>query len=150
MANSYVRLLIHCVWSTKYRQMCLAAEWEEALWRYIAGSAKRKGIHPVQIGGIENHVHALVEPPKSMNIPQLLEILKTPASNWINRTGRVPGQFHWQVGYGAFSVSPSLAPRVARYIRNQRKHHERQTFDAEYRQLIKRNGIPAKSRYLLD
>ena len=149
MANSYVRLLIHCVWSTKHREMCIQAEWEGELWAYLGGIAHNHGIHPIQIGGVENHVHALVEPPKSMNLPTLIKTLKTPASRWINESQKVRGQFRWQDGYGAFSVSASLLPRVEQYIRDQRDHHETLSFEQEYRQLLKWHGIAFDEAYML-
>ena len=148
MANSYVRLVIHCVWSTKHRRMSIHSDWEQDLWAQIGGIARSQGIHPVRIGGIENHVHALVEPPKDMPIPQLLEILKSRSSGWINRTRHTRSHFGWQDGYGAFSVSPSIARRVSQYIENQREHHQRKTFEEEYRDLLRWHGVGFEEAYL--
>jgi hypothetical protein len=39
----------------------------------------------------------------------------------------------WQNGYGAFSVSPSQLDKVTAYIRNQREHHKKVTFEQECR-----------------
>ena len=150
MANSYVRIIIHCVWSTKRRQMTIAQDWEKELWSYIGGVVRKHHIHPIQIGGIENHVHALVEPPKSMDVCQLLQTLKGPTSKWVNVSGKLSGKFNWQDGYGAFSVSPSMIPRVVRYIENQRKHHVNKTFEEEYRELLRWHKIDFEEAYLLD
>ena len=149
MANSYVRLILHCVWSTKHRQMLIHRNWEEDLWAYIGGIAKNHGIHPIAIGGIENHIHALVEPPKGMDVPKVLEILKASSSGWINRTNRIEGKFNWQDGYGAFTVSASMKTAVIRYIETQREHHQQQSFEAEYRNLMQRHGISFEEAYLL-
>jgi putative transposase len=149
MANTYTRLIVHCVWSTKHREPNILADWERDLWSYIGGIARNQNIHPIQIGGIENHIHALVEPPKSMNLPDLLQILKTPSSSWINRSEKMPAHFNWQDGYGAFSVSPSLVPRVVKYIRNQREHHRHKSFEEEYRDLLRWHGIAFEEAYLL-
>ena len=149
MANSYVRFIVHCVWSTKNRQMLLHADWEQELWTYISGTARNHGIHPVQIGGIENHVHAVVEPPKNMNLPELIEILKTPSSGWINRAGHIRSKFRWQNGYSVFSVSPLLLPRVVDYVRGQRDHHRAKSFEEEYRDLLRWHGIAFEEAYLL-
>ena len=130
--------------------MCINREWETEIWSYIGGIARNKGILPIQIGGIEDHIHAFVEPPKTMTIPDLIESLKTPSSHWINQTGRVKGKFNWQTGYGAFSVSPSIAPRVVRYIENQRTYHKKKTFEEEYRELLRWHGIAYEEAYLLD
>jgi len=50
-------------------------------------------------------------------------------------------RFAWQVGYGAFSVSVSNTATVAKYIRDQEKHHRKMTFEQEYRALLKKHGI---------
>lgn len=149
MANSYVKNLIHCVWSTKNRENCISIEWEGELWAYIGGIARNHDIHPIQIGGIENHIHALVEPPKTMSLSDLMKTLKGSSSYWINENKKVPGRFRWQVGYGAFSVSSSMVPNVRRYIQDQRKHHERFSFEYELKDLMKRHGIRYDDTYLL-
>ncbi len=150
MANSYVRLILHCVWSTKHRNMWIHQDWEEELWAYIGGIARNHEIHPVAIGGIENHIHALVEPPKGMTVPKLLEILKAPSSGWINRTNRIQEKFHWQDGYSAFTVSPSMMPTVTHYIHRQREHHQGISFEVEYKKLLQRHGVEFEEAYLLD
>jgi len=128
--------------------MYIKQEWEEQLWSYIGGIAVKKGIHPIQIGGIENHIHALVEPPKTMDLPTLLQALKTYSSKWINENGLMIGKFHWQDGYGAFSVSPSQLPSVVRYIKNQRKHHQEKTFEEEYREFMQSHSVNYEDKYL--
>ncbi len=149
MANSYVRVIYHCVWSTKSRQNLISQRWESDLWSYIGGIARKNAIHPIQIGGIEDHIHALVEPPKNMKIPELIQILKTPSSHWINQSGRLVGRFDWQVGYGAFSVSPSIVPQIVQYIQGQREHHKQLTFEEEYRRLLESHHIQYNEAYLL-
>ena len=44
----------------------------------------------------------------------------------------IRGRFAWQEGYGAFSVSTSQIENTIQYIRNQREHHQKQTFEEEY------------------
>jgi putative transposase len=148
MANTYVRIIFHCIWSTKNRQMLISPDWEDSLWSYIGGVAGNHGIHPIQIGGIDNHIHAVVEPPKDMLLPSLIKILKNPSSHWINRTGRIDGKFNWQDGYGAFSVSPSLLPKVVHYVQRQRDHHLSKSFEEEYRDLMRWHGIEYDAAYL--
>jgi hypothetical protein len=49
-------------------------------------------------------------------------------------------RFDWQIGYGAFSVSKSNMAAVIRYIRDQKRHHRKMTFEEEYRALFKLHG----------
>ena len=58
-------------------------------------------------------------------------------------------KFHWQGGYGAFSVSQSNLEEVIRYIENQEEHHKRVTFQDEYRAFLKAYGIAYDERYVL-
>jgi hypothetical protein len=38
---------------------------------------------------------------------EVVETVKTSSSKWIKTKGRGFSEFHWQSGYGAFSVSQS-------------------------------------------
>jgi len=52
--------------------------------------------------------------------------------------GRAYRNFHWQSGYGHFSVSQSNIAEVVKYIENQRGHHRKRTFQDEFRAFLKR------------
>jgi hypothetical protein len=58
--------------------------------------------------------------------------------------------FHWQAGYGAFSISPSHVEALKQYIANQEQHHRRETFQDEFRRLCKKYGVPIDERYVWD
>lgn len=72
------------------------------------------------------------------------------SSGWIKQN--IPGcrVFAWQDGYGAFSVSKSQETEVRQYIRTQRQHHRRRTFQEEYRALLDRHEIEYDERHLWD
>ena len=149
MANTYTRLLYHCIWSTKDRTSLIRQELEKRIWSYLAGIAKRNKIHPIRIGGIENHIHALIDLPKTLTISEAMKLLKGGSSAWINDEKLIPLRFGWQDGYGAFTISPSSVPATVEYIANQREHHRHQTFEEEYRAFLKRHGIEFDERYAL-
>jgi putative transposase len=54
---------------------------------------------------------------------------------------RTSGEFAWQPGYGAFSVSISNTAAVAEYIRQQDRHHRKMTFAQEYDALLQKHGM---------
>jgi putative transposase len=56
--------------------------------------------------------------------------------------------FAWQEGYGAFSYSKSQVPDVIRYIKNQEKHHIKETFLDEYRKFLKVFEIEWDEQYI--
>ncbi|PYQ63148.1 MAG: transposase [Acidobacteria bacterium] len=59
-------------------------------------------------------------------------------------------EFHWQAGYGAFSIGQSNVAAVTRYIQNQAEHHRKTTFQEEYRRFLKRYQVPYDERYVWD
>lgn len=67
-----------------------------------------------------------------------MQKLKANSSRWLANNG---GEFEWQKGYGAFSVSPSQLPSVQSYIRNQPEHHRRRNFEEEFRALLDKSGV---------
>jgi len=57
-------------------------------------------------------------------------------------------QFHWQNGYGIFSVSESKIAEVSKYIDGQMEHHKRFSFQDEYREFLKRHNVPFEEKYV--
>ena len=76
----------------------------------------------LQIGGIEDHIHALVTAPTTVAPFQIAQFLKGESSKWIHDEFHKLQKFSWQDGYAAFSVSTSDLPQVIAYIQNQREH----------------------------
>ena len=146
MANAFSQIYLHLVFSTKNRIDLISSDIEERVWAYIAGVAKAHRITPIQVGGINNHVHALVGVPTTISPAQAAQYLKGDSSKWI-RAELIP-DFGWQDGYGVFSVSKSLIPAVTKYIHNQRQHHEKQSFEDEFVELLKLHEIEYDERYL--
>lgn len=58
--------------------------------------------------------------------------------------------FYWQDGYGAFSVNPSEIDKVILYIDQQQEHHQKVTFQDEYRTFFKKYKVEYDERYLWD
>ena len=85
------------------------------------------------IGGVEDHVHSLFALSKNHALKKIVEEVKKGSSKWVKSDGPKNRDFHWQAGYGAFSVSQSNLEDVKRYIENQEEHHRRMTFQDELR-----------------
>ena len=81
---------------------------------------------------------------------QLVEEIKTNSSIRIKEESPTLGEFHWQNGYGALSVSPSNVEQVKTYIADQEEHHRKMTFQEEYRKMLERHGIEYDERYVWD
>ena len=150
MANTYTSLHYHIIFSTKNREPWIRADIEERLWAYLGGIARENGLTPVAIGGVENHVHALVAIPPALGVSKAVQLLKGASSKWVKET--LPGlaAFAWQDGYSAFTVSKSNLPEVTDYIRGQREHHRKRSFEEEYRAFLTRHGVDFDERYVWD
>ena len=123
---------------------------EERIWAIIAETGSRHGINVVKVGGIENHVHALIDIPKTLSVSESMKGLKGGSSNGINKAGIINGHFSWQDGYGAFTVSAPSVADVLGYITNQREHHRTMTFEEEYVKFLEKHGVEYDAKYLWD
>ena len=106
--------------------------------------------HPIKIGGYTDHVHVLCMLSKKIALMKLLEEVKSHSSKWMKTKGNDLSNFYWQDGYGAFSVNPSEIDRVIAYIANQKEHHNKITFQDEYRAVLKRYEVEYDERYVWD
>ena len=150
MANTYTSLHYHLVFSTKKRERWITPDIEERVWAYLGGIAKENKMTPVQIGGVEDHVHLLLGASPTLAPSKIAQLIKGGSSAWIHDTFPNMKAFAWQDGYGAFTVSRSNMEPVAAYIRGQREHHQRRTFQDEYLALLQKHGIQYDEKYLWD
>jgi putative transposase len=144
MSHSYVQVFVHVIFSTKERKPVLTPRIRDRLFPYIGGIARQKGFLALEVGGVEDHVHALISVPSSMPLMTSVDALKGVSSNWMH------GQFpelqgvRWQEGYGGFSVGASEVDRIVAYIRNQEQHHQSETFEQEFIRLCRSYGVDAR------
>jgi REP element-mobilizing transposase RayT len=150
MPQSLARNLIHLIYSTKNREDCLTATVRPKLYAYQAGVLKECDSPAIVIGGDSDHVHALFVLSKNQALCNVIEAVKKGSSKWIKTQGAAFASFHWQSGYGAFSVSQSHVARVRRYIEGQEEHHRTTSFQDELRLFLKRYGIEYDERYVWD
>jgi REP element-mobilizing transposase RayT len=148
MANNYTSLHYHIIFSTKNREPWITPDIEERVWAFIGGIARKHKMTALQVGGIDDHIHALVTAPPTIAICQIAQYLKGESSKWIHEEFAGLRNFGWQDGYGAFGVSKASIPEVVRYIQNQREHHRTRTFQEEYLEFLRANGIDYDERYL--
>ncbi|HKR02627.1 MAG TPA: IS200/IS605 family transposase [Pyrinomonadaceae bacterium] len=148
MANTYTSLHYHIVFSTKNRVKVIKPAIEQRVWAYIGGIARKQGMTALQVGGVEDHVHALVMTSPIISPSQIAQFLKGDSSRWIHKEFPALRDFEWQDGYGAFTVSKSNLPEVVHYIQQQREHHRRATFQEEYLKFLRKHGIKYDERYV--
>lgn len=151
MAQSLARLWTHLVFSTKDRHPFLSDSTVRAdMHAYLATVLRSHDCHTLIVGGCADHVHALFALSRNHSISQIVKEIKRTSSAWIKNVERRYSKFHWQAGYGAFSVSQSNLARVRRYIETQEQHHRRKTFQEEFRAFLKSYEIEFDERYVWD
>jgi len=145
LSHTYFQNAIHIVFSTKERRKNIPMQMKERLWAYMGGICKHQNIFVHAIGGMEDHIHMLLQFPPTLMIADAIRDIKANSSEWMS--GEV-GRFAWQQGYGGFGVSKSNIAAVVRYIQNQERHHRKMTFEEAFIALLKKHGIEYDSRYV--
>ncbi len=145
MSHTYSQNVLHVIFSTKDRQKTISPELQPQLWAYVAGVCKKLEIHIHAIGGIEDHLHLLIQVPPSLSLAKAILTIKSNSSRWANEQGH---KFAWQQGYGAFSVSSSNILAVVQYIRNQQAHHKKRGFEEEFVALLKQHGVAFDPKFV--
>ena len=145
MSHTYSQNHIHVVFSTKERQKLIPPRMQPKLWAYMAGIARNHDFLVLCNGGIEDHVHLLIQLPATLALAKAVSLLKSNSSSWMSEHGT---RFDWQEGYGAFSVSASNLGTVERYIQNQAAHHKKITFEQEFIALLKKHRIEFDPKYV--
>ncbi len=147
MPHSLTFFKSHIIFSTKYRVEWITDDAAPRLYAYMAGVAKNKKAYAIEIGGIEDHVHILASFPASRSVASVVGAIKSNSSR-VGKELLDNEGFGWQGGYAAFSVSESEVERVRRYIRNQRHHHRRMTYEDEIRKICQRHGVKPDEAFL--
>jgi REP element-mobilizing transposase RayT len=138
MSHSYSQDYQHIVFSTKERQKLISKSMQPKLWSYMAGIGRNHGFLVHANGGMEDHVHLLVQVPARIAAAEVVSVIKSNSSRWLNEHEM---KFAWQEGYGAFSVSKSNLSTVTRYIADQERHHRKMTFEEEFIGFLEKLGI---------
>ena len=149
MSHTYISALFHCVFSTKNRAPLISVTLAKRLFPYMGGIAREHDMKLVEIGGIENHVHFLISLPSVISIAKAMQLIKGGSSKWVHETFGNEGKgFAWQDGYGAFSIGVSQSEQTIAYIRNQEVHHQKKSFEEEFRAILQKHWITYDEEYV--
>ena len=134
MSNaSLTFLLYHIVFSVKNRDVRLDPNLRLRMYPYMGGVIKKLGGIPIIVNGTFDHVHILCFLPRHLSVSESIKIFKARSSLWHNRVyDNKNHPFHWQDGYGVFTVSGENLDKVKQYIANQETHHSHISFDDEW------------------
>ena len=150
MPQSLVKMLVHIVFSTKNRANIITPEVEPKLFGYMNGIIENNKSKLILANGTMNHVHLLVSLGKTISISELIGDIKRDSSKQIKLLGDSFQDFHWQEGYGAFSVGQTQVKEVMKYIANQKEKHAKRSFESEFRYFLKKYEIEYDEQYVWD
>lgn len=111
MANTYTQIYMHVIFAVKGRESMIRPEWQDELYRYMAGALKNHEHTPYIINGMEDHVHLLFGMTPKESLSELVQSLKIQSTKHIKEQYGCLS-FAWQSGFGAFSYSKSFLPAV--------------------------------------
>lgn len=141
MGHSFNKIWIHSIWATKDRAHLIAPGIETEVYNFISEQLNEIGCHVRIINGMPDHIHCLflLNPQKS--IAEVIKQIKGSSSHFINQNNLIKEKFSWQTGYAAYSVSESVSDKVFDYIKNQKTHHHKKSFNEEYNDFLKIYGF---------
>jgi len=123
MRDAKVAVFVHLVWGTWDRLPLLTGEIERAVYRSFEAKCVELRATLVAVGGVEDHVHLLVQLPATLAVADLVKHLKGASSHLIAQRVRPGAFFKWQGAYAAFSVGFEDTAPVRDYILRQKEHH---------------------------
>jgi putative transposase len=152
MPQSLANIAVHIIFSTKNREPWLQdPSIRHELYAYLAIILKNKVDSPALIiNGIDDHIHLLISLSRKVALMNVIAEAKTETSKWLKKQSPRLEGFSWQAGYGAFSVSESNIPQVRRYIENQETHHQRVSFQDEFREFCAKHAVELDEPYAWD
>ena len=152
MPQSLSKVLIHVIFSTKSRKPFLRDRDDRLrVHEFIGGISREQACPPIIVGGTGDHVHLLATLGRSVSQAELVKEVKRASSLWIKKKlGRPYRLFGWQTGYGVFSISQSQIAVTRKYIADQEKHHQKLSFQDEFRRFLKKYDITYDERFVWD
>lgn len=149
MSHSYKVHYFHLIWSTKQRKPHIVPDVQSRLYAYIGGIVRNHKGKLLEIGGLPDHIHMLIELKDLDNFSYVIRNIKACSSLWVHQHFSQLKDFAWQEGYGSFSVSYSALEQVQKYIQCQEQHHAKMSFEEEYLKLLNLHQLKYDERFVL-
>lgn len=146
--STFRQIYYQIVFSTKHRKSVLSIEHEDQLYKYIWGIVKNKNCKLYRINGMPDHIHLFTDLHPSVSLSSFVKDIKVSSNLWIKQSGLFPDFEEWQSGYGAFTYSEREKDMIINYIKNQKEHHKTESFEDEYKNLLKSHGVDFDEKYL--
>ena len=111
MSHTYAQNHLHVVFSTKERRKLIEKPVQPRLWSYMAGIARSNDFLVIANGGMEDHVHFLLQIPPALALAKLCPSfpslgLRASFIKALRQAGRSTPLLHQRLGMG--TGSPKL------------------------------------------
>ncbi len=150
MAQSLSKILLHTVFSTKHREPRIPPDLQAELHAYMAGILRDCGCPVLEINTMPDHAHILHVLSRTQTVGEVLRRVKEGSSKWLRSHAGALSDFHWQNGYGTFSIGQTQVEALRTYIRNQQEHHRTRTFQDEFRAWMEKYEVEFDEAYVWD
>jgi putative transposase len=141
MPHSFNKIWIHAIWATKERMQLINQDIEQKVYQFITAQLQEQGCPVRIINGMPDHIHCLFLLNCQKSIAEVIKQVKGSSSHFVNQNDLIKDKFAWQTGYAAYSVSESVIDKVFEYIKSQKQHHQKKTFQQEYNDFLKLYGF---------
>lgn len=139
LERSHSKLLSHIIWSTKNRDRLIEKSMRPFLYQAMSDAASRADCIMHAIGGVEDHVHLLIEISRTTALSDLVREIKSAAICQLRNHSF--NDFDWQTGFSAFSISLPTIGAVKQYIAQQEEHHKQYTYADKLNEFILKKGV---------
>lgn len=148
MTHTHKAHFFHLIWSTKNRTKLITPEIQSQLYPYMGGIVRNFNGSLLEIGGMQDHVHLLIQLRDLEKYSYLLRDVKIHSTMWIHKNFPGLRKFAWQEGFGSYTLHHSFVDTVRNYIRNQEEHHKNMTFEEEYLKFLDGQNIEYDPRFV--
>lgn len=150
MANTYTQINVQLVFAVKHRESLINEGIRVDLQKYITGIVSNQNHKMLAIYIMPDHCHVLIGLNPKQAIADLVRVIKSNSSKWLNENKLTRHRFQWQEGYGAFTYGQSQLQIVINYILNQKEHHSKKTFQEEYIDFLVKFQIDHEEQYFFN
>ncbi len=146
--ETLIKFYLHLIWQIRSDSPVIQPEDKADLYKFMEHVLEKNDCLPIVINGTENHVHLLVNFTVTQTISKVVGKIKRESSVWLSKKDAKYKNFHWQSGYGAFSISEESLQNMMLYIHNQEELHLKYSFEEEFRSILDWNHVEYDERYL--
>ncbi|MCQ2271838.1 MAG: IS200/IS605 family transposase [Bacteroidales bacterium] len=142
---SNVSFTYHIIWRTKKSENTINEVHERDLYAYIHGICKAKKCTLYRINSMPDHMHLCLEISPTIAISDFVKLIKQESSKWMKQHKDWFPKFNsWGNGYAGFSYSKKERDKIIAYVKHQKEHHHKKSFQEELEELVKEFGIDAQ------